>query len=66
SLAGMIQGSSSPNLALVNRDGNGLEYLLWVLLRDSPTRYRIEHVEVENGSRNIELKDFTDYRLVSF
>ena len=59
--ANMIKGQPVSNVGILNTDSNMWEYILWVLLKEDGGNYRIEHVDVENGSGGIKLDGFTYY-----
>jgi 4-amino-4-deoxy-L-arabinose transferase-like glycosyltransferase len=54
----MIKKQRIANVGILDRNGNMLEYLLWVMLKDNGIDYRIEHINVKNGSGRIKLEDF--------
>ncbi len=59
--ANMIKRQPLSNIGILDRDGNMWEYILWVLLKENGVHYRIEHVNVENGSGKIRLEGFSEY-----
>jgi 4-amino-4-deoxy-L-arabinose transferase-like glycosyltransferase len=65
SVASMAKAQPIRNIGITNSDGNMLEYLLWVLMNDGSSTYRIEHVDVKNPSGSIKLIGFSPYYPVS-
>jgi hypothetical protein len=61
----MAKAQPIRNIGITNSDGNMLEYLLWVLMNDGSSTYRIEHVDVKNPSGSIKLIGFSPYYPVS-
>jgi len=61
SLTNTLKAQPITNIGILNNSGNMLEYLLWMLLKDSSVTYRIEHVQVTNPSRAIKLQNFSTY-----